>query len=117
MWLIVVGMDIDMLMIEEQGKSTSASQTVSDMADDICSQVNKLDVSRHYLFIEWLLMHSHAVTREKELRENLTTWLGSMSAESVDWEYKLIVGEIRWWRDLDESRLVKIMLECLRSRL
>ena len=117
MWLIVVAMNIEMLMMEEQRTDTSVARSVSEMTDDICSQVNQLDVSRQYLFMEWLLMHSHAVGRDKELRENLATWLGSMSAESVDWEYKLIVGEIRWWRDLDESRLVKIMLECLRNRL
>lgn len=106
-------MNIDMLMIEEQGKNTSISVSVSEMADVICLQVNQLDAARRYMFMEWLLIHSHAVNRTGELQESLLAWLRPMPAESADWEYKLMLTEIRWWRELEELRLMKIMLECL----
>ena len=106
-------MNITLLTTEEPSKNESLSLSVSEMVDHICSQVDQLDVSRRYMFMQWLLMHSRAVRRTGEIREQLTVWLGSMSAESAEWEYKLIMGETTWWRDLDEWRLERIMLECL----
>ena len=115
--MVMVVVNIDMLMIEEQRMSESVSLSVSEMAGNICSRVNRLDASRRYMFMRWLLAHSRAVHRAKELRESMTAWLGSMPAESANWEYKLIMGETRWWRDLDEPTLTRIMLECLGSNL
>jgi hypothetical protein len=113
---VIVSMNIDMLMIEEQGKNTSNSESVSRMVDNICSQVDQLDAARRYMFMEWLLIHSHEVNRTGELRESLIAWLRSMPAESADWEYKLILTETKWWQDLDEPRLLKIMSECLGNK-
>jgi hypothetical protein len=85
------------------------------MAEDICSQINQLDAARQYMFMEWLLIHSHDPNRDSELPDSLVTWLGPMACESVIWEYELIMTEIKWWRDLDHPRLLKLMLECLRN--
>ena len=106
-------MNITTLTTDEPSKNESLSLSVSQMVDHICSQVDQLDIPRRYMFMQWLLMHSRAVRRTGEIREQLTVWLGSMSAESAEWEYKLIMGETTWWRDLDEWRLERIMLECL----
>lgn len=110
---MIVSMNIDVLMIEEQGKNTSTPVSISRMVADICSQVDQLDAARRYMFTEWLLIHSHAVNRTGEPRESLIAWLRSMPTESADCEYKLILTETKWWRDLDEPRLLKIMSECL----
>jgi hypothetical protein len=99
-------LSIHMLMTEEQSQDEFLALTVPEMVD-------QLDVPRRYMFMQWLQMHSHAVWSSREIQENLTTWLGSMPAESVVWEYKLIVGEMNWWRDLDERRLARLMLENL----
>ena len=104
-------MNIHMLVTEESSKDEAFSLSVSEMVDHICSQVNQLDDPRWYMFMQWLRMHSRAVHRARQLRENLTVWLGSMSAESAEWEYRLILGETRWWRDLEEPRLARIVLE------
>jgi hypothetical protein len=81
------------------------------MAANICLNIDQLDVPRRYMFMQWLEMHSHAVRNTGEIRENLTTWLTTMTIESAEWEYKLILSETHWWRDLDERRLARMMLE------
>jgi hypothetical protein len=110
-------MSINMLMTEEPSKDEILALTVSEMVDHICSQVDQLDVPRRYMFMQWLQMHSHAVRSSREIQANLTAWLGSMPAESAAWEYTLIVGETNWWRDLDERRLARLMLENLGQAL
>ena len=111
--MVMLLMNIELLTIDKQRMSESISLSVSEMVGNICSQVNQLDAARRYMFMGWLRIHSHTVHRAKELRESLTAWFGSMSTESADWEYNLIMGETRWWRDLDEPSLTRIMLECL----
>jgi hypothetical protein len=106
-------MSINMLLTEEPSKDEFLALTVSEMVDHICSEVDQLDVPRRYMFMQWLHMHSLAVRGIGEIREGLTAWLGSMPVESAVWEYKLIVGETNWWRDLDERRLARLMLESL----
>ena len=110
-------MDIKMRLLVEQEMTESGSLSASEMADNICSQVGQLDASRRYMFMSWLFIHSRGIHRARELRESLTAWLGSMPAESAAWEYKLIMGETRWWRDLDEPNLTRMMLECLGNNL
>lgn len=106
-------MSINMLTTKEPEHSETDFMPASEMVDHICSQVNQLDDARRYMFMQWLRIHSHVVHHTRQLRENLNVWLGPMSTESTEWEYKLIMGEIRWWRDLEESRLARIMLEVI----
>lgn len=108
-------MNMDIVMIEEQRMSESISLSVSEMAGNIYSQLNLLDARCRYMFVKWLLAHSCAVYHSKEIRAGLIAWLGSIPAESAAWEYKLIMGEISWWQDLDEPTLTRMMLDCLRS--
>ena len=106
-------MNITMLTAEELSKDESLSLSVSQMVSHICSRVDQLDVSRRYMFMQWLMIHSRTVRSFREVRENLNVWLGSLPPESAEWEYKLIMGETTWWRELDERRLERIMLDCL----
>jgi hypothetical protein len=40
----------------------------------------------------------------------LIEWFSRLPAEGLDWEYHLILSEIAWWRDLDESTLAEFMV-------
>ncbi len=106
-------MNIRTLHIDNQQLLESLSLSAFEMAEEIACKVERLDALRRHMFMEWLRIHSHAIDHSGGLQESLTKWLGSMSAESADWEYELIMGETEWWRDLDEPRLAKIMLECV----
>ena len=106
-------MTINALTTEEPCKDELFALTVSEMVGHICSRADQLDVPRRYMLMQWLHMHSLAVRGIGEIREDLTAWLGSMPIESAAWEYQLIIGETNWWRDLDERRLARIMLESL----
>ena len=111
--MALAAMNMLMLVTAEPSKDEALSLSVAEMVDRICSQVDQLDVPRRYMFMQWLQMHSHGVRSSREIRANLTVWLESMPAESAAWECSLIIGETSWWRDLDERRLARIMLESL----
>lgn len=87
--------------------------TIVSMVDHICAQFDQLEVARRYMVVKWLQGHSPAVRGYREMRENLAAWLESMPAEHAGREYKLILGETNWWRDLEERRFAQIMLESI----
>jgi hypothetical protein len=101
---------------------------IDQMASYICFQAGRLDEFRLEMFLNWLKSHSSAVRNaecagvETEdpctaytyiLKDGLKLWFEALPLSGLLWEYRLILTEIRWWRNLDEPRLVKIMLECL----
>ena len=104
---------------------------ISQLVSYIAFQAAKLDDLRLQMFLNWLASHSSAVrnggpdpvkvpSQSKEdhrshLEKSLAIWFNSLSLSGLIWEYRLVLTEIRWWRDLDETRLTKIALECLES--
>ena len=72
----------------------------------ILARTTLLEDHRRRMFLNWLQAHHQYVTRisEEELKEYLTQWLEELSPAGVLWEYRLILSEIHWWRDLDEQR-------------
>lgn len=84
--------------------------TVAEMVDEVLDRFETLDPRRKYMFIEWLQAHGSQVKNTVTVCEGLTAWLESMQHENVQWEYRLIMDEIDWWRSLDERSLTKIML-------
>lgn len=95
------------------GRNVLPQSTVLSMVDHICAQFDLLEVPRRYMVMRWLQMHSPAVRGYREIRKNLATWLESMPAEHAGREYKLILGETNWWRELEERRFAQIMLESI----
>jgi hypothetical protein len=79
------------------------------------------------MFMNWLAAHSGmmktvisnvldmdiAVLRGSDMQEQfksaLKTWLESLPAQGMLWEYRTISVEIVWWRNLDPVRLKMIM--------
>ena len=75
------------------------------------------------MFLNWLAAHSGsmkvltgnvldmdiAVLRGSDMQEGfksaLKTWLESLPAQGMLWEYRTISFEIAWWRNLDPVRL------------
>jgi len=84
--------------------------TVAEMVDEVLDRFETLDPRRKYMFIEWLQAHGGQVKNTVIVCEGLTAWLESMQHENVQWEYRLIMDEIDWWRSLDERSLTRIML-------
>ena len=93
------------------GKWMVADQlTVAEMVDEILIRFERLDPSRKYMFIKWLQAHGCPMKNTVNLCEGLTAWLESMRYENIQQEYRLIMGEINWWGNLDERSLTRIML-------
>lgn len=90
--------------------------TVVEMVDEILVCFEELDPSRKYMFIKWLQAHSGKMNKAVNVCEDLTAWFESMHHENVQWEYRLIMGEIGWWGRLDEQSLAKIMIADLARR-
>ena len=86
---------------------------VPEMVEEIQACYEKLDPCRRYLFIEWLQSHSSQVKAAADVSEGLTAWLESVQYENLQWEFRLIKGEIDWWSRLDEKSLTRIMLSDL----
>lgn len=84
--------------------------TVAEMVDKILVGFEELDPSRKYMFIKWLRAHAGKVNNAVNVGEGLTAWFESMQHENIQWEYRLIMGEIGWWDRLDDQSLAKIML-------
>lgn len=106
---------------------------IEQMAADISTQVMQLDDVRLKLFMEWLNAHSIKVraaaepeaesfqlgqadiasVREEKMKDQLKaalkTWFESLPMRGMLWEYRLILDEIAWWRDLDARRLAMIL--------
>jgi hypothetical protein len=89
-------------------------QTLIDqMASDVARLSFQLESSRLRLFLEWLVSHSSKVRANglarletndrKQLETNLKMWLQSLPVTGLLWEYRLLLDEIAWWRDLDPA--------------
>lgn len=100
---------------------------IEQMVSDIGMQVYQLDDLRLQMFLNWLAAHAggmkisignvidmhSAVLRGIEMQERfkaaLKTWLESLPAQGLLWEYRTISAEIGWWHNLDPFRLQAIV--------
>ena len=100
---------------------------IEQMVLDIGTQVYRLDDLRLRMFLSWLAAHSGrmkvaighvldmdaAALRGMDVQERLKlaleTWLESLPAQGMLWEYRSICVEIIWWRNLDPFRLKTIV--------
>jgi hypothetical protein len=109
------------------GSMNDMNVLIEQMISDITTQAYRLDDLRLRMFLNWLTAHSGrmkvlagnvfdmdiAVLRGSDMQEKfksaLRTWLESLPAQSMLWEYRTISFEIAWWRNLDPVRLKMIM--------
>lgn len=91
---------------------------IEQMVSDLSTQAFQLEDRRLRLFMNWLMDHSSDMKAslgaidtglkdadmQERFRSALKTWLQSLPAQGLLWEYQTITGEIRWWRDLNPSR-------------
>jgi hypothetical protein len=109
------------------GSMSELNVLIEQMVSDIGTQVFQLDDLRLRMFLNWLTAHSGtmkvsignfldldlAVLRGSDMQEGfksaLKTWLESLSAQGMLWEYRTISVEIVWWRNLDPVRLKMIV--------
>lgn len=100
---------------------------IEQMALDIAAQAYLLDELRLRMFLKWLASHSGemkattgnvldmeiATLRGTDIQERfksaLVSWLQSLPAQGLLWEYRTMTVEIGWWRDLDPCRLTTIV--------
>lgn len=109
------------------GSMNELNVLIEQMVLDIVTQAYQLDNLRLRMFLNWLAAHSGrlkavisnvldlevAVLRGTNLQEGfksaLKTWLESLPAQGMLWEYRTISFEIAWWRNLDPVRLKMIV--------
>ncbi len=115
------------------GAMTDSNVLIEQMAADISSQALRLDDVRLRLFMQWLNAHSSKVKAatepesrslqpgrgevtfpretimEEQLKAGLGKWFESLPLQGILWEYRLILDEIAWWRDLEAHRLAMIL--------
>ena len=108
------------------GSMSELNVLIEQMVLDIVTQAYQLDDLRLRMSLNWLAAHSGsmkvltgnifdmdiAVLRGTDLQEGfksaLKTWLESLPAQGMLWEYRTISFEIAWWRNLDPVRLKMI---------
>jgi hypothetical protein len=109
------------------GSMSELNVLIDQMVLDIGTHVFQLDDLRLRMFLNWLAAHSGsmkvltgnvldmdiAVLRGSDMQEGfksaLKTWLESLPAQGMLWEYRTISFEIAWWRNLDPVRLKMIV--------
>ncbi len=109
------------------GSMSELNVLIDQMVLDIVTQAYQLDDLRLRMFLNWLAAHSGrmkvitgnvldmevAVLRGSDMQEGflsaLSTWLESLPAQGMLWEYRTISFEIAWWRNLDPVRLKMIV--------
>ena len=87
--------------------------SIEQMASDVAGQAFDLEPSRLLLFLEWLVSHSSIVRSSEAIRLEtcdreqvelkLKAWFESLQVDGLAWEYRLLLGEIAWWRDLNPT--------------
>ena len=101
---------------------------IDQMISKIIVQIAKLDEVRLRMFLGWLKAHSNQMnvvlqnmillntpTQHNEvinlyLKNGLKIWFEALATPILLWEYDLIISEITWWHQLNQSAL-KIILK------
>ena len=100
------------------GAMSKLDVLIEQMVSDLSTQTFQLEERRLRLFLNWLMDHgsemkgslgafepgSGDADMQVRFQSALKTWLQSLPAQGLLWEYRTITGEIHWWRDLDPSR-------------
>ena len=88
---------------------------IEQIVHEIISSVGELDHVRRRMFLIWLDDHTSQVrcTGDDDvyvdcLAEKLSIWLGAMSVAGVLWEYRLVLGEIEWWSELEQAAIERM---------
>ncbi|MBK7317714.1 hypothetical protein [Candidatus Villigracilis affinis] len=86
---------------------------IRQMAADITAKACVLEQVRLERFMEWLVSHSSKVrgngepltlmSSREQMQLKLNAWFQSLPVSGLLWEYRLILDEIVWWRDVDPS--------------
>lgn len=86
---------------------------IEQMATDVHDHALRLVDVRLSGFLKWLTAHNGRIQVSPaaggEFKSALQTWFSSLSAQGALWEYRLIMDEIAWWRDLESQRLDMIL--------
>ncbi|MBV6392008.1 MAG: hypothetical protein KPEEDBHJ_01225 [Anaerolineales bacterium] len=96
---------------------------IEQMVAEISMQAFQLEDLRLRLFLNWLMDHSsqmkislggvntgfRSMDRQACFQAALKTWFGSLPSQGLLWEYRIVIDEIGWWRDLDSLRLKMIV--------
>ena len=84
-------------------------EVIEQIVKEIVSGAGELDPVRQRMFLVWLESHTSQVGCAGDdgyadcLAKKLTAWLGAMSVTGVLWEYRLVLGEIEWWSELEQA--------------
>ena len=87
---------------------------VEQVVQEIIAGVRELDSVWQHMFLEWLGHHASQVCcidldqSLDCLSEKLSVWLDPMSLVGILWEYRLIMGEIEWWKSLEQASKKRI---------
>ena len=89
-------------------------EMIEQIVHEIVSGVGELDPVRRRMFLIWLESHTSQVSCPGEegytecLAEKLSPWLGAMGVAGVLWEYRLVIGEIEWWSELEQAAIERM---------
>jgi hypothetical protein len=87
---------------------------IEQIVHEIVSGVGELDPIRRQMFLIWLESHTSQVRCAGDdgyadcLAEKLSLWLGAMSVAGILWEYRLVIGEIEWWSELEQAAIERM---------
>ena len=97
-------MDGDGLMDDLQ---TLIEQNVAEISTNLAA----LDDDRRRMFLHWLRAHQReaASISDATVKDRLITWFEELTEEGILREYRLILSEIVWWRDLGDGLLAEIV--------
>jgi len=89
-------------------------EMIEQIVKEIVSGAGELDPVRRRMFLIWLGDHTSQVRCAGDdgyadcLAEKLSTWLGAMSVAGVLWEYRMVLGEIEWWSELEQAAIERM---------
>jgi len=89
-------------------------EMIEQMVKEILSGIARLDPVRQQMFLIWLGDHTSQVRCAGQeslpacLVEKLMIWMNAMSLAGMLWEYRLVMDELEWWRDLEQASLEKL---------
>ena len=87
---------------------------IEQIVKEIISGTGELDPVRRRMFLIWLKSHASQVRCTGDdgyagcLTGKLSTWLSEMSVAGVLWEYRLVLGEIEWWSELEQAAIQRM---------
>ena len=87
---------------------------IEQIVKEIISGAGELDTVRRRMFLIWLGDHTSQVRCAGDggyadcLAEKLSIWLGAMSVAGVLWEYRLVLGEVEWWSELEQAAIERM---------